>query len=93
MDVTVRDNPELKRYELLAGGEVAGFATYRERDGVTVVVHSEVDRAHRGEGLGNELARGTLDLLRERGAKVLPACPFFAHYVSEHHDWDDILAQ
>ncbi|WP_306206534.1 GNAT family N-acetyltransferase [Actinoplanes sp. RD1] len=92
MDVTVKDNPAQHRFELLTEeGEVAGFATYRERDGVTVVVHSEVDRAHRGEGLGNRLAQGTLDLLKERGAKVSPACPFFAHYVTEHHDYDAIL--
>ncbi|WP_305786791.1 GNAT family N-acetyltransferase [Symbioplanes lichenis] len=92
MDVSVKDNPAQHRFELLtADGEVAGFATYRERDGVTVVVHSEVDLSHRGEGLGNKLAQGTLDLLQGRGAKVYPACPFFAHYVTEHHDWDAIL--
>lgn len=91
MDVTVRENPDLKRFELLTDGTVAGFATYRVRDGITVIVHSEVDRAHRGEGLGNKLAQGTLDLLKQNGAKVYPACPFFAKYVTEHHDWDDIL--
>ncbi len=35
-----------------------------------VITHSEVDRKFRGQGLGNELARRTLDLLRERGAEV-----------------------
>ncbi|GIE20651.1 N-acetyltransferase [Winogradskya humida] len=91
MDVTVRDNPQRNRFELLVDGEVSGFADYRVRDGILVVVHSEVDPKFRGQGLGNVLAEQTLDTLKERGEKVVPACPFFAHYVSEHHEYDDIL--
>ncbi|MFI5937199.1 GNAT family N-acetyltransferase [Actinoplanes sp. NPDC051494] len=91
MDVTVQDNPERRRFELLVDGEVAGFADYRVRDGILVIVHSEVDPARRGQGLGNVLAEQTLDTLRERGEKIVPACPFFAHYVSEHHEYDAML--
>jgi predicted GNAT family acetyltransferase len=90
-DVEVRDNPGQNRFELLVDGTVGGIAAYRVRDGRVVITHSEVDRAHRGEGLGTELASGTLDLLRDRGATVVTLCPFFARFVSEHHDWDDIL--
>ena len=72
--------------------EVAGFADYRVRDGAVVVVHSEVDPAYRGRGLGGALAGQTLDALRERGEKVVPACPFFAKYVAEHPEYADIVA-
>jgi uncharacterized protein len=91
MQTSVRDNPEQRRFELIADGEVAGFAVYRVRDGQTVIVHSEVDDRYRGQGLGNELAKGTLDLLREQGARVVPVCPFFAKYVSRHHEYDDLI--
>ncbi|UQU67112.1 N-acetyltransferase [Couchioplanes caeruleus] len=91
MDVTVQDNPGRNRFELLLDGEVGGFADYRRRDGAVVVVHSEVDPAHRGQGLGAELARGTLDAFRERGEKVVPACAFFARYVADHPEYGDIL--
>ncbi len=90
-DIEVRDNPGRHRFELFVDGAAAGLADYRERDGVVTVVHSEVDRAHRGQGLGGELVRGTLDQLRTRGVKVMPACPFFARYVREHHEYDDII--
>ncbi len=93
MDVTVQDNPARHRFEILLDGEVGGFADYRERDGAVVVVHSEVDLAHRGEGLGSILARQTLDALRERGAKVVPACPFFARYVADHPEYGDIVVR
>jgi uncharacterized protein len=92
-DIDVRDNPERHRFELLVDGEVGGLADYRLRPGVVVVVHSEVDRRFRGQGLGNELARRTLDQLRERAVKVVPACPFFARYVSEHPEYDDLIEE
>lgn len=91
MEVTVQDNPDRRQYDLLVDGVPAGLAAYRVRDGITVITHSEVDPAYRGRGLGGELARLTLDRLREQGARVVPACSFFAKYVSEHHDWDDLI--
>lgn len=91
-DLEVVDDPARRRFELLVDGETGGLAEYRVRDGLVIITHSEVDTRFRGRGLGDELARRTLDQLRARGATVVPACPFFAHYVTQHHDWDDILA-
>jgi len=92
MNVEVQDNPARHRFEIRADGEPAGLAAYRVRDGVVVVTHSEVDPRFRGQGLASELARQTLDTLRERGEKVVPACPFFAKFVAEHPEYDDIVA-
>jgi predicted GNAT family acetyltransferase len=91
MDVQVQDNPDRGRFEILVDGELAGLATYRVRDGVVIVTHSEIDPSFRGRGLASELARQTLDTLRERGDRVVPACPFFAKYVAEHPEYDDIV--
>jgi predicted GNAT family acetyltransferase len=90
-EIEVKDNPARHRFELLVDSEQAGLASYITREGVVVITHSEVSQRYRGQGLAGELAKRTLDQLKERGVKVVPACPFFAHYVSEHHDWDDIL--
>jgi predicted GNAT family acetyltransferase len=90
--IEVQDDPSRHRFELLVDGAPAGLAAYRvQDDGIVVVTHSEVDGRFRGQGLGSELARRTLDQLRQRGAKVEPACPFFARYVGEHHEYDDII--
>ena len=91
MDATVRENPAERRFELMVGREVAGIAAYRVRDGATVITHSQIEHAFRGKGLGNVLARQTLDLLRSQDARVITACPFFTKYVAEHHEYDDIL--
>jgi uncharacterized protein len=91
MDTEIRDNPDQRRYELFADGALAGFAAYRVRDGQTVITHSEVDTAYRGKGFGGVLAAGTLDQLRAQGARVVPACPFFAKYVAEHPEYQDLI--
>ena len=93
MDAKVQDNPDRHRFEIIVDGEIGGVALYKVRDGVVVITHSEVDDAYQGQGLGGELARQTLDQLRERGAKVVPACPFFAAYVRKHREYDDLIAR
>ena len=91
METEVRDDPEQRQFVLLLDGEPAGKADYRIRDGLTVITHSEVDPKFRGQGLGNELARQTLDLLRGRNARVVPACPFFAEFVAAHAEYTDLV--
>ena len=91
MSVSVQDNADRHRYELFVDGSLAGFADYRSRDGRVIVTHSEVDPSFRGQGLGSILARESLDGLRERGVRVVPSCPFFAKYVSEHPEYADLV--
>ena len=57
MTLSVRDAADRQRFEILADGEPVGFAAYRLRDGAVVITHTQTDPAHRGEGLGGELAR------------------------------------
>ena len=90
-DIEVQDNAEHHRFEVLVDGEVAGKAIYQTRPGAVIVTHSEVDPRHRGQGLANELARRTLDQIRERDLHVVPLCPFFARYIEEHTEYLDLV--
>ena len=91
METEIREDPAQRRFVLVLDGEPAGKADYRIRDGLMVITHSEVDPKFRGQGLGNELARQTLDLLRGRNARVVPACPFFAEFVAAHAEYTDLV--
>jgi predicted GNAT family acetyltransferase len=91
MDAKVQDNTDQHRFEILVDGEPGGFAAYRVRDGLVTVTHSQIDPKYRGKGVGGQLAKQTLDMLRERGVRVVPACPFFAEYVSQHPEYDDMV--
>jgi predicted GNAT family acetyltransferase len=87
----VQDNPDKHRFEIIIDGEVGGFAAYHVRDGAVVITHTQIDPEHRGGGVAAELARQTLDTLRDRGVRVLPSCPYFAAYIVNHPEYADLV--
>jgi uncharacterized protein len=87
----VKNNPELRRYEIRIGGEIVGISAYVERPGRIIFTHTEVDEEREGQGLGSKLARGALDDARARGLRVTPRCPFIAAYVRRHPEFNDLV--
>lgn len=87
----VRDNPDEQRYEAVADGELAGFAAYRTQPGLIVFVHTEVEDAFKGHGIGSILIREVLDDARRRGLEVLPFCPFVNSFIAEHREFVDLV--
>lgn len=87
----VVDNTERNRFEL-ARPEGIAFATYRRSPGVVTVIHTEVPEAMSGHGVGSELARGLLDMIRARGERVVPQCPFLRGYIGKHPEYADLVA-
>lgn len=92
MSVAVSDNPEASRYEISVDGDVGGVAVYRLEGDRIVFLHTEIDPAHEGEGLGGRLARGALDDTRARGLTVVPLCPFIAGWIRRHPDYVDLVS-
>jgi uncharacterized protein len=90
MDVT--DNPDKHRYELRVDGKVAGFIQYRRTPDAVDLIHTEIDEAYEGRGLGSELARGVLDELRARGEHAIATCPFVASFRKRHPEYADVFA-
>ncbi|HEX6676671.1 MAG TPA: GNAT family N-acetyltransferase [Actinomycetes bacterium] len=88
----VADNPQALRYELWLGTTRAGLIEYRAKPGVVFLVHTEVDPALAGQGLGERLVAGALADLRTRGLKLVPICPFVRAYLRRHPDQADLVA-
>ena len=92
-DITVEDNEQRNRYEAsLDAGVVAGYAEYRDRGGVRVFTHTEVDDAFEGRGVGSTLARAALDDGRTRGLPVRILCPFLISFIEKHPEYADLQA-
>ncbi len=91
MKTEVVDGPEAHRYQVLADGEVAGFVEYQLGPGEIMFIHTEIDEAYEGKGLGSVLVRHVLDDARERGLAVLPLCPFVRAWISRHEDYLDLV--
>ena len=90
-DVEVRDNPEHRRFEAHVDGALAGFSAYDLTDGGITILHTEVDDAFEGQGVGSALARQMLDLIRADGElKVTVLCPFVNAWLRRHPDYQDL---
>ncbi len=93
-NVTVADNPQQNRYEATdESGVVAGFAEYQKREGRLTFIHTEVDDAYEGEGVGSTLAREALDHARTTGLEVRSSCKFISAYVEKHPEYQDVLGR
>ena len=86
----VRDNPAESRFELAIGQDIA-FASYRRLPGRVVITHTETPRALRGRGIASQLVKGSLDLIRADGDKVVAGCGFVADYLEQHQDYADLV--
>lgn len=92
-EYVVRDNPTKLRYEILRNREVVGEITYRTEPGVKILLHTEVEPAEEGRGVGHRLVSGALDDIRARSLRVVPVCPFVAAYLRRHPEQRDLIVR
>jgi uncharacterized protein len=90
-DAEVVDAPERSRYELRLDGRLIGLAAYRRGDGRIAFTHTVVDESCEGRGFGSRLAAAALDDARGQGLRVLALCPFVAHYVETHPEYQELV--
>ena len=90
--ITIRDNPELQRYEAIVDGELAGSIIYRKQDDELVLIHTEVEAEFEGQGIASRLVAATLDDIRARGLRMRPFCAFVKAYLERHPEYDDLIA-
>jgi uncharacterized protein len=91
-EAEVVDVPEASRYELRLGGRLIGLAAYRRRNGRIAFTHTEVDESCEGRGFGSRLAAAALEDARRQGLEVVPLCPFIAHYIDRHSEYEQLVA-
>lgn len=90
----VIQNQELDRFELVIGGEIAGYAEYRIDGSTITFTHTEVDPDEREHGRGAHLVQTALDQVREHtDYRVVAQCPFTARWIAEHPDYQDLLTR
>lgn len=88
--MSVVDNSARNRFELIENGHTA-FADYRRQQNTLVVPHVEAPIALRGTGAAGRLMAGMLDLMRSRGEKIVPVCPYAVDYLNKHPEYQDLI--
>jgi predicted GNAT family acetyltransferase len=94
MPTEVIQDQRMNRFELLVDGENAGQTDYLVRGDTIVFIHTEINPDRREKGLGGELVRGALNLVRaETDYRVVAKCPFTAAFIAEHPEYQDLLTR
>ena len=93
MDAKVVDVPERGRFEIRVDDRVVGLASYHVEGGTMTLPHTEIDPSMGGRGLGTTLIAGVLSAAREQGLHVLPYCSFVRHYIQQHPEDVDLVAE
>jgi predicted GNAT family acetyltransferase len=89
--VEVRDNPEKRRFEAYVDRHLAGFSAYDLTDDRIMILHTEVDDAFEGQGVGSSLVRQMLDQIRDdEDLKVTVLCPFVNQWLRRHPDYQEL---
>jgi predicted GNAT family acetyltransferase len=92
VDIQITDNPSQNRYEARLGQDVIGFIDYHLRPRRITLLHTEVDPAAEGTGVGSQLVAGALENIRSRGLSVVVVCPFIRAYIRRHPEHADVVA-
>jgi predicted GNAT family acetyltransferase len=82
--IVVTDNRSANRFEARDGETLAGFAQYARTSELLAFVHTEVDPAFEGRGVGSSLAREGIASAQAEGLRVLAVCPFVAGWLARH---------
>lgn len=90
-EIQVAKHQEEAHFALTVDGKPAGLAEYIEETGHRTFVHTEVDDAFAGRGLAAVLIRQALDATREDRLRIRATCPYVQKFLTEHHDWDDLV--
>jgi len=80
--IEIVDNPKAQRFEARVDGALAGFADYRDGEGVRGFPHTEVDPAFGGRGIGSTLVDEALRATIAEGRRIIPQCSFVAARVT-----------
>jgi uncharacterized protein len=91
-ELTIHDNTERRRYEARIGTKVVGVISYHAPPGRLTLIHTEVDPAFEGKGVGSRLVGGALEDIRRRGLSLVPVCPFVRSYLMRHPEQADLVA-
>ncbi|MEO8099751.1 MAG: GNAT family N-acetyltransferase [Acidobacteriota bacterium] len=88
---SVEDNLLKRRFEMATPLGIA-FLDYRLEGQTLYLIHAEVPRAARGQGIGGRLTSSVLESARARGLKVVPMCGYVAAFMAGNPQYADLRA-
>lgn len=87
MSVAVTDNSERQRFEVRDEGRLAGFLEYERAAGAVTLLHTEVDPAFGGRGLGGQLVRFAAEETARAGLRLAVVCEYARGWLTKHPEY------
>ncbi|MEM0931565.1 MAG: GNAT family N-acetyltransferase [Bacteroidota bacterium] len=73
-------------------GKKAGVMSFSKPGiGFIIIDHTEVEAEYRGSAVGKKLLYALVEMVREKGLKILPLCPFANAMFKKLDDIKDVL--
>ncbi len=91
MILDVKDNENRKRFETTRDGKTA-FVDYVIHGETYELTHTEVPEEIQDQGIGTQLVKRTLDIIKEKRQPVKPTCPFVAGIIEENPEYQSLVA-
>lgn len=90
--LTITHEEADERYMVDIDGHEAELV-YMLKGNVITYIHTYVPEELEGRGIASQLAARALSDARERGYRVVARCPYVAHYMGRHPEYDDLRAR
>ncbi len=91
-DSSVRHNAAASVFEATTASGTAKLQ-YTERGNALDLTHTIVPTADEGRGVGTRLVESAIAYAEAQGKKIIPTCPFVQHYIEEHPEYGELVAQ
>ena len=93
--VTVHDNPDMSRFDVLVDDVPAGFSVYKDIGAAPVrqriFYHTVIFDEFEGRGLAGALTHTALNSSVRAGHRIVAMCPYVKKWLATHHDLDDAV--
>ena len=89
-DIPLRNNKADNRFEMTFENYVS-FIEYDQAGDTMSLLHTEVDPALEGKGVGTALVEKVLTEIEKREGKLIPLCPFVVAYIKRHPEWERLI--
>ncbi len=89
-EILREDGPSKGRYVYRVGDAVAEMTYSKAGEHLTIIDHTGVPDAFRGQGVGLRLVTRAVEDARAEGRKIIPLCPFANAQFRRHPEWADV---
>lgn len=92
MEIELIENPKGGDFVIQENGNRLAEMSYTNAgDDKIIIAHTFVEDSLRGEHIGKDLVKASVEFARQKGIKILPLCPFAKAVFDKHSEYEDVL--